>query len=45
MNIKGMKLDMTCRGFKFRIGKEYKIENDGNPLELCSSTVFTIVRL
>lgn len=40
MNIKGMNSDMTCRGFQFEIGKEYKIENNGKPLELCSSTVF-----
>lgn len=40
MNIKGMNSDMTCRGFQFEIGKEYKIDNNGKPLKLCSSTVF-----
>ena len=40
MNIKGMDKNMCCRGFRFEIGKEYKKENDGRPLELCSDTVF-----
>ena len=40
MNIKGMNKDMRCRGFQFEIGKEYKIENNGEELELCSDTVF-----
>ena len=40
MNIKGMDKNMQCRGFQFEIGKEYKIERNGNPLELCSGTVF-----
>lgn len=40
MNIKGMDKDMRCRGFQFEIGKEYKIENNGEELELCSDTVF-----
>ena len=39
MYIKGMNKDMTCRGFQFEVGKEYKIEHDG-PLELCSDSVF-----
>ena len=40
MNIKGMDENMMCRGFQFEIGKEYKLKNDGRPLELCSGTVF-----
>ena len=40
MNIKGMDKNMQCRGFQFEIGKEYKIDRDGRPLKLCSSTVF-----
>ena len=40
MNIKGMDKNMQCRGFQFEIGKEYKIERNGSPLELCSDTVF-----
>jgi len=40
MNIKGMDKNMQCRGFQFEIGKEYKIERNGRPLELCSDTVF-----
>lgn len=40
MNIKGMDKDMRCRGFQFEIGKEYKIENNGGGLKLCSDTVF-----
>ena len=39
MKIKGMDKDMKCRGFQFEIGKEYKIEHDGE-IELCSNTVF-----
>ena len=38
--IKGMDKNMCCRGFQFEIGKEYKIETNGSPLELCSNTVF-----
>ena len=41
MNIKGMDKNMRCRGgFQFEVGKEYKIETNGRPLELCSDTVF-----
>ena len=40
MNIKGMDKNMQCRGFQFEIGKEYKIETNGRPLELCSDKVF-----
>ena len=40
MNIKGMDKNMQCRGFQFEIGKEYKIENNGKELDLCSNTVF-----
>ena len=40
MNIKGMDKEMRCRGFQFKVGKEYKKENNGRPLELCSDTVF-----
>ena len=40
MKIKGMDENMQCRGFQFEIGKEYKIDHDGKPLELCSDTVF-----
>ena len=40
MNIKGMDKNMRCSGFQFEIGKEYKIETNGRPLELCSDTVF-----
>ena len=40
MNIKGMDRDMQCRGYQFEIGKEYKIDTNGRPLELCTPTVF-----
>ena len=40
MNIKGTDKNMQCRGFQFEIGKEYKIETNGEPLRLCSDTVF-----
>ena len=40
MYIKGMNKDMTCRGFKFEIGKEYKIDHGDRPIELCTNTVF-----
>ena len=40
MNIKGMDENMRCRDFQFEIGKEYKKENGGRKLELCTNTVF-----
>lgn len=40
MNIKGMDKNMQCRGFQFEIGKEYKIDTGGRPLELGTDTVF-----
>ena len=40
MKIKGMNRNMQCLGFQFEIGKEYKKDNNGRPLELCSDTVF-----
>lgn len=40
MRIKGFDENLCCRGYQFEVGKEYKIENDGRPLELCSNTVF-----
>ena len=40
MKIKGFDKNLCCRGMQYEIGKEYKKENDGKPLELCSDTVY-----
>ena len=40
MKIKGFDKNLCCRGMQYEIGKEYKIENNGKKLELCSDTVF-----
>ena len=40
MKIKGFDKDLRCRGMQYEVGSEYKIENNGKKLELCSNTVF-----
>lgn len=40
MKIKGFDANLCCRGMQYEVGKEYKIENNGKKLELCSNTVF-----
>lgn len=40
MRIKGFDENLRCRGIQFEVGNEYKIENEGKKLELCSNTVF-----
>ena len=40
MRIKGFDGNLRCRGMQFEVGNEYKIENEGKKLELCSNTVF-----
>ena len=40
MKIKGFDANLCCRGMQYEVGSEYKIENNGKKLELCSDTVF-----
>ncbi len=37
---KGFDENLCCRGMQFEIGKEYKIDNNGRPPELCTESVF-----
>ena len=40
LRFKGFDQNLCCTGMQFEIGEEYKIDNNGQPLELCSETVF-----